>query len=289
MLLLTATTDKLQLVTSAAATLDVHASWADNAAGTITYGRTNTPITTATTTDIVAAPGASTARNVRAMHIRNKHATLSCNVTVIFNQNATLFELHATTIKAGEMLSYVEGIGFFLYTIGSLLTTTYSTVDQAIAAATNAYLTGSALIIPAGRPIAIGTSFRWRVVLVKTAAGTGAPVFDIRFGTGGSTSDTARITFTSPYAQTNVVDTAQVTIEAIVRGPIGASCIVQASFELEHNLQITGFATVPTVVMSVASAAFDITTAGMIVGLAHNTGTGNVITVPMVAGQILNL
>lgn len=289
MLLLTATTDKIQLVTSAAATLDVHASWADNAAATLTYGRTNTAITTATTTDVVAAPAGSTVRNIRSLHIRNKHASLSCNVTIIFNQNATLFELHATTIKAGEMLSYVEGIGFFLYTIGSVLTSTYNTVDQAIGAATTAYLTGSALVIPASRPIAVGTIFRWVIVMSKTAAGTGAPVFEIRFGTGGSTSDTVRITFTSAFAQTAAVDTARIDVDAIVRGPIGASCIVDGSLCLTHNLAATGFATVSSPTLNVASAAFDITTAGMIVGMSHQSGTGNVITVQQVIGQILNI
>ena len=66
MLLLTSTSDKVRLTTSAAAAVDVHASYADNASGTITFGRTNTAqITTATTTDVVASPGASTSRTVQ--------------------------------------------------------------------------------------------------------------------------------------------------------------------------------------------------------------------------------
>jgi len=51
MLILSSTSDIIRVVTSAAADVDVHASWVDNASGTITPGRTNTaPITTATTT-----------------------------------------------------------------------------------------------------------------------------------------------------------------------------------------------------------------------------------------------
>ena len=49
MLILSSTSDLLRVTTSAAGDVDVHASWVDNASGTITPGRTNTAaITTAT-------------------------------------------------------------------------------------------------------------------------------------------------------------------------------------------------------------------------------------------------
>jgi 3D (Asp-Asp-Asp) domain-containing protein len=62
MLLLTSITDKLQVITSAAGKVDVHADWIDYAPAAspqVSAGRTNTPITTAATTDVVASPGAS--------------------------------------------------------------------------------------------------------------------------------------------------------------------------------------------------------------------------------------
>jgi hypothetical protein len=114
MLNLAATTDKLQVVTSTAAAIDVHASFADLSGTTVTPGKQNTAISTATTTDIVAAPGASTVRNVKTLHIRNKHATLSDDITLIYDQNGTDFELFKTTLRVGEQLEYVEGIGFFI-------------------------------------------------------------------------------------------------------------------------------------------------------------------------------
>lgn len=116
MLLLAATTDKLQLITSAAATIDVHVSYVDAVSTTLVPsggGKQNTAISTAATTDILAAPAASTLRNAKTIQIRNKHASLSCDVTVQFNQNATLFELHKVTLLAGEALEYIEGVGFF--------------------------------------------------------------------------------------------------------------------------------------------------------------------------------
>lgn len=115
MLLLTATTDKLQLTTSAAATVDVHASYMDHTIATddVEGGRQLTAITTATTTDILAAPGAGVTRNMKTLHIRNKHATTSCDVTVIFDANGTDYELHKVTLRAGEALEYKEGLGFY--------------------------------------------------------------------------------------------------------------------------------------------------------------------------------
>jgi len=121
MILLTATTDKVQLITSAAVAIDVHASYMDasNADPPVvkgsTSGRQNTAINSAgATTDIVAAPAASTVRNVKGITARNKDATTACDVTVQFNQNATLFELFKVTLLAGETLEFVEGVGFFV-------------------------------------------------------------------------------------------------------------------------------------------------------------------------------
>jgi hypothetical protein len=116
MINLTATTDKIQLVTDQAVALDVHASWMDLSAGAVTPGRTNTAITTAATTDIIAAPGASTQRNVKNVNVQNKDGSLSCTVTVLFNQNATLIQLFKVTLLAGEVLEFVEGIGWFVVT-----------------------------------------------------------------------------------------------------------------------------------------------------------------------------
>lgn len=114
MIILADTNDKLQVVTDAAVTVDVHASFMDYASGTVTPGKQNTAITTATTTDVVAAPGASTYRNVKTLHIRNKHASTSVVVTVQYDDNGTDYELHKTTLLAGECLEYIEGVGFFL-------------------------------------------------------------------------------------------------------------------------------------------------------------------------------
>jgi hypothetical protein len=120
MLLLTATTDKIQVITGQAVTVDVHSSYMDMSQADppvikgSTSSKTNTAITTATTTDVVAAPAASTTRNIKTIHVRNKSTTLSVDVTIQFNQNGTLFELFKTTLIAGAQLEYIEGVGFFV-------------------------------------------------------------------------------------------------------------------------------------------------------------------------------
>lgn len=114
MLLLTSTTDKLQVVTGSAVTVDVHASWVDYTTSAVTPGRTNTAISTAATTDVVAAPAASTYRNVKTLHVRNRHATSSVVVTVKHTDGTTAVELFSYTLLAGQILSYVEGAGFVI-------------------------------------------------------------------------------------------------------------------------------------------------------------------------------
>jgi hypothetical protein len=113
MLNLVLTTDKLQLVTTSVASVDVQASFIDLSGTTITPGNQNTAISSATTTDIVAAPGASTTRNVKTLHVRNKAATLSVNIIVVFDANGTDYELHEASLAPGESCEYVEGLGFF--------------------------------------------------------------------------------------------------------------------------------------------------------------------------------
>lgn len=113
MLLLASTSDEIRVVTSAAITVDVHASYVDLASGSVTPGRTNTLISTATTTTAVASPGASTYRTVKTLHIRNRHAATSCDVTVIHRQTGPVdAELVKVTLLAGDALHYDQHNGF---------------------------------------------------------------------------------------------------------------------------------------------------------------------------------
>ena len=125
MILLASTADLLRIVTSAAVTVDVHASWVDLNGSTVTPGRTNTAISTATTTPVVASPGSSTYRTVKSLTVRNRHATTAQNVTINHTDGTTSVELIKVTLDAGECLHYHEAAGFWISdTFGRVKTNT---------------------------------------------------------------------------------------------------------------------------------------------------------------------
>lgn len=108
MLLLSSTSDIVRVITAAAAAIKVHASYVDNAAGTITPGRTNTSITTAATTTVVGSPAASTHRNLKHLNITNTHASQSCNVKVEHFDGTTAVELMGFVLLPGENMVFNE-------------------------------------------------------------------------------------------------------------------------------------------------------------------------------------
>lgn len=114
MILLASTSDLIQLITSGTPEIDVHASYADLNAPTVTPGRKNTPISTATTTSIVDSPASSVYRTVRTITCRNRHATTSNTVTVIHTDGTNAMELIKVTLAAGETLHYHEAAGFWV-------------------------------------------------------------------------------------------------------------------------------------------------------------------------------
>lgn len=108
MLLLTSTSDIVRVVTgSAVSSITVHAPYVDNASGVITPGRTDTVITSATTTTIVGSPGSSTQRNVRGIFITNNSAA-SSQVTVQHFDGTNSVDLMGVTLLAGENLIMLE-------------------------------------------------------------------------------------------------------------------------------------------------------------------------------------
>lgn len=292
MLLLAATTDKIQLVTGSAVTVDVHASYMDSSTADppvvkgSTSGRQNTAISTATTTDIIAAPAASTLRNVKYIQARNKDASSSVDVTVLFDQNATDYELHKVTLKAGEALEFVEGVGWFTLQAPTVQPSgAASTADQTANAA-DTYLTGSAFNIT-GR-VQAGSFLRWTVMATKTAAGIATPIWQVRLGTAGTTADTSRATLTG-LAQTAAADTAMFFVEAIFRA-VGASAVIQANYGVvAHRLAATGFINQAIDAAQATSASFDASTAGTLIGVSVNPGASGVWTIKSVAYDAVNL
>lgn len=109
MILLTSTADLIKLVTASAAnSIDVHASWVDLSGTTVTPGRLNTKITTATTTNIVPSPGASTSRNLKGLYVTNNSTGTNCDVAVQHFDGTNTVELIEFVLLPGENLAYRE-------------------------------------------------------------------------------------------------------------------------------------------------------------------------------------
>lgn len=103
-IVLEASTDSLELVTSTAAGIDYNCSWTDGTTTTFTPGKSAGAISSATTTPIVAAPAASTQRNILNCTFRNTSTTTANVLTVqrdVSTTNRTMFQ---TTLAPGEML-----------------------------------------------------------------------------------------------------------------------------------------------------------------------------------------
>lgn len=113
MLLLASTSDLLRLVTSSASALDVHASFVDLSGSTVTPGRTNTAIITATTTTVVGSPGSGVVRSVKTLTARNKGGSTQV-VTVLHTDGTTIVEVYEATLAPDWTLNYHEAGGFWV-------------------------------------------------------------------------------------------------------------------------------------------------------------------------------
>ena len=104
-LLLDATTKSLEMETSSAASTDYVVSYADHTTTTLTPGMNQGNVASATTTTILAAPAASTQRQVKWVSVRNRSTTTAQTVTLKLDVSATEYHLGSpVTLAAGEAL-----------------------------------------------------------------------------------------------------------------------------------------------------------------------------------------
>lgn len=102
---LDATSETLEVTTSAAVNLDYAVSYVDNASGTLTPGSSQGQITTATTTAVLAAPGASTQRAVTALSLCNVGASAQ-SVVLKHDTSGTERVLGRASLAASECVSW---------------------------------------------------------------------------------------------------------------------------------------------------------------------------------------
>ena len=117
MMILEGTSALLKLVTSAAAAVDTHVSYADHTESTdnITTDSQHQLITTAATTTILASPASGVKRNAKLVNVRNSHASTANTVTVKLTDGTTEVELFKATLAAGETLVLNDTGTWFVY------------------------------------------------------------------------------------------------------------------------------------------------------------------------------
>lgn len=149
------------------------------------------------------------------------------------------------------------------------------------------YLTGSRVSIPTGK-VKVGTMYRCKFNVVKTANATAAPVITVRVGTAGTTSDLSRavLTFT---AQTAVADEGWIEVRCGFRAS-GASAIIQAVGNLWHRLVTTGLNVTATFTSVLnTGGSFDVTVASLGIGISVNAGSPASWTISLVEAELINL
>lgn len=212
-MLLLASTDLLRVVTSAAINTDVHASWVDVSGSTVTPGRTNTLISTATTTTVVASPASSTWRTVKTLTVRNRHASTSQDVTVIHSDGTNVPELVKATLLAGDALHYDEHNGFTVRDLfGRIKRREDSLIDAAspdfttvilASDVTNNNASANTIADVTGLSFAVvaGSTYWFRFLIMYTAAATttgsrwsinGPAITDLRYKSEYSLTTTSR-------------------------------------------------------------------------------------------------
>jgi hypothetical protein len=292
MLLLTSTSDVLQVITaSAVAAAAIHASWMDYSGGTVTPGRQNLNVSTATTSNAVPSPGASTYRNVKLLSVTNTNASSSNTVTINHTDGTTVVQLWKGVLQPGCTVVLDESGGITVFSsaglpyapvsIGSYFNN--STAQQTGFAA-DTYLAGSNILFP-NTGVRVGTRMRWIFDMTKTAAGIAAPVCTVRFGTAGTTADTAIHTLTFA-AGTAAADTGRFVIELVWRS-VGASGVSEALASLISNQAAAGLSGTTRAVVS-TSAAYNTALANGQMGVSFNGGTSFAGTNQLVAVELAN-
>lgn len=109
-----ASTDSIEVVTSAAVNLDYQSSYADITTTTFAPAQASGQITTATTTTIVSAPAASTQRQLRQITLRNV-GTASNVVSVQKDVSGANRVLFSATLAASEALVMDSNGAFAVY------------------------------------------------------------------------------------------------------------------------------------------------------------------------------
>ena len=152
------------------------------------------------------------------------------------------------------------------------------------------YVAGSAITVPYtsnGKGLQIGTRYHCIFDVTKTAAGTGTPIIQIRYGVAGTIADTILITHTFG-AQTAAADVGTFEVWITFR-TVGGTATIESVVQIRHSLAATGFQTVPSKTLVATSGAFNAAAAGNIIGFSIYGGASSSWTIQAVQSELTNL
>lgn len=189
----------------------------------------------------------------------------------------------------GKRLTYKDDAGR-TYTLGVGGIRNYA-VASVTGYAADTYLVGSPITVPASLTLQVGSQYRCKISMQKTAAGVAAPTIIVRIGTLGTTGDAAIVTFTGA-AQTAAADIGFVEILLTIR-TIGAAATSQIAVTMQRNVAgaagLSGVTVGGTNVNTAAGATFNSTTASLIIGVSLNYGASVALTTDTVEAELLNI
>lgn len=211
MIVLTATTDKIQAVLGGAVTanqLQCFSSWRDITTSTYTPGRTLVNTNNTTDVDIVGAPGSSTQRVVDHISIYNPD-TAAATVTVKFDANGTEYILEKVQLQTLEKLEYTNDGGWRVITNLGSIKTSINQGQSPISSGYNAVVLASDVVNNNGTantiadvsglafPVSSGATYWFKFVIDYTAQAT---TTGSRWSISGPTF--TRLAYASTYSLT---------------------------------------------------------------------------------------
>lgn len=200
------------------------------------------------------------------------------------------------TPAAGQAVIFVDNVSKKLCTKddAGLVDTLDDTINYSVANQTgfaaDAYLLGSNVKMPQGLA-KIGTIYRLKFDMVKTAAGVAAATLVLRFGTAGAIGDAALITFTFG-AGTAAIDTGIFEVRAHFRAVGAATAVLVAMVQLNHHLAATGLTATGasgTGILLGVSGTFNSTVANSFLGASFNGGAAFSGTNTIVQAEAVNV
>ncbi len=255
MIILTNTTDNIQLVLATSATttqLQCISSWRDITTTTHTAGRTVTNSNNITDVNIVPAPASSTQRVVDYISIFNSD-TVTATITIKFDANSTEYKIFKCALATNEKLEYTDENGWKVInaTNGSVKTTvnqgtntdsgTMSTVvlGSDVANSTTSYADVTGLNFP----VVANSTYTFRALVSYTAALT---TTGSRWSVNGGSLTFSNLNYSSRYTLTSTSETANGGVTAFDSpAAANASSLTDGNLAvIEGNITVTSAGTV---------------------------------------------